>query len=83
MRWDWIGWDEGVLLFFGWNEIEMRWYWEVWYGIGNCEDEKILDWGLGVNPNPSGWDEIMGQNENNIGIIFKNTIWSINSNCSN
>jgi len=34
----------------------MRWYWEVWYGIGNCEDEKILDWGLGVNPNPSGWD---------------------------
>ena len=56
MRWDWIGWDEGVLLFFGWNEIEMRWYWEVWYCIGNCEDEKILDWGLGVNPNPSGWD---------------------------
>ena len=56
MRWDWIGWDEGVLLFFGWNEIEIRWYWEVWYAIGNCEDEKILDWGLGVNPNPSGWD---------------------------
>ena len=72
----------GVWLCFDWNNIEMRWYWKVWYAIGKHEDEKILDEGLEVNPRFQ-VDEMMGQNENNIGIIFKNTIWSINSNCSN
>ena len=33
----------------------MRWYLKVWYAIGKCEDEKILDEGLEVKP--SGWDD--------------------------